>query len=290
MARSYSSSRRAAGPLTCLAVVAAVTLAGCGGSGGKGPAPAPGSVAVPAGALVQDGQITFCSDISAPPLTFYDAAQTAVGAEVELGDALAAELGVRSKWANTSFNGIIPALQAKQCDAIMSQLYIKPEREAVVDFVPYMYASNTLVVAAGNAAVNGVADLCGKRAAGQTGTTVVQYLTDQSTKCVAAGKPAMDIRQFTKDSDALQQLRLGLVDGYGTTLETAAYVQTQQPGTFRLAGEPFNRIKVGIATRKDGAAVRDALAKALATVRQKGAYGAILAKWNLTGDDIAREG
>lgn len=289
MARSHSSSRRAAGPLACLGVVAAVTLTGCGGSAAKSPAPAPGSVTVPAGALVQDGQITFCSDISAPPLTFYDASQTAVGAEVELGDALAAELGVRSKWANTSFNGIIPALQAKQCDAIMSQLYIKPEREAVVDFVPYMYASNTLMVA-GNAAVNGIADLCGKRAAGQTGTTVVQYLTDQSAKCAAAGRPPMDIRQFTKDSDALQQLRLGLVDGYGTTLETAAYVLTQQPGVFKLAGEPFNRIKVGIATRKDGTAVRDALAKALGTVQQKGAYGAILAKWNLTGDDIARAG
>jgi polar amino acid transport system substrate-binding protein len=288
MARSYVPSRRAAGALACLAVVAAVALAGCGGSGGKAAAPPPGSVTVPAGALVQDGQITYCSDISAPPLTFYDAAQTAVGAEIELGDALAAELGVRSKWANTSFNGIIPALQAKQCDAIMSQLYIKPEREAVVDFVPYMYASNTLVVAAGNTAVNGMADLCGKRVAGQTGTTVVQYLTDRSTQCVAAGKPPMDIRQFTKDSDALQQLRLGLVDGYGTTLETAAYVQTQQPGTFKLAGEPFNRIKVGIATRKDGTAVRDALAQALATVQKKGAYGAILTKWNLTGDDIAR--
>jgi polar amino acid transport system substrate-binding protein len=268
-------------------ITAVVALAGCGGPAAPS-APPPGSVTVPEGTLVQDGQITYCSDISAPPLTFYDAAQTPVGAEIELGSALAAELGVRANWANTSFNGIIPALQARQCDAIMSQLYIKPEREAVVDFVPYMYASNTLVVASGNTAINGVADLCGTKAAGQTGTTVIGYLTDQSAKCTAAGRPAVDIRQFTKDSDALQQLRLGLVDCYGTTLETAAYVLSQQPGTFRLAGEPFNRIKVGIATRKGEQALHGALTEALAAVQKNGTYNTILAKWNLTGDDISR--
>jgi polar amino acid transport system substrate-binding protein len=270
-------------------LTAVAVLAGCGAPAAPS-APAPGSVTVPEGALVQDGQVTFCSDISAPPLTFYDAAQTPVGAEIELGNALAAELGVRANWANTSFNGIIPALQARQCDAIMSQLYIKPEREVVVDFVPYMYASNTLVVASGNTAINGVDDLCGTKAAGQTGTTIIGYLTDQSAKCTAAGRPAVDIRQFTKDSDALQQLRLGLVDCYGTTLETAAYVLSQQPDTFRLAGEPFNRIKVGIAIRKGEQALHGALTEALAAVQKNGAYNAILAKWNLTGDDISLAG
>jgi polar amino acid transport system substrate-binding protein len=287
MARSHSPSRRAARALAGSVTAAVVALAGCSGPAAPSAA-APGSVTVPAGALVQDGQITYCSDISAPPLTFYDAAQAPVGVEIELGNALAAELGVRAIWANTSFNGIIPALQARQCDAIISQLYIKPEREAVVDFVPYMYASNTLMVTSGNTAINGADDLCGTKAAAQTGTTIIGYFTDQSAKCAAAGRPAIDIRQFTKDSDALQQLRLGLVDCYGTTLETAAYVLGQQPDAFRLAGEPFNRIKVGIATRKDAQALHGALTEALAAVQQNGTYDSILAKWNLTGDDISQ--
>ena len=287
MARSHFPSRRAAHVLVGALLTAVALLAGCGAPAGPA-APPPGSVTVPAGAFLQDGQITYCSDISAPPLTFYDAAQTPVGVEIELGDALAAELGVRSKWANTSFNGIIPALQGRQCDAIVSQLYIKPEREAVVDFVPYMYASNILVVPSGNTGINGASDLCGAKAAAQTGTTIIGYFTDQSATCTAAGRPAIDIRQFTKDSDALQQLRLGLVDSYGTTLETAAYVMGQQPGVFRLAGEPFNRIKVGIATRKGEQALHGALAQALAAIQKKGTYAAILTKWNLTGDDVSR--
>lgn len=274
-----------------IAGAALASLTGCGAasaSGSAGPAsPAAAAVKVPAGTLDAAGQITYCADISAPPLTFYDTAQKPTGAEIELGDALAAELGVQSHWANTSFSGIIPALQAKQCDAIISQLYIKPARQAVVDFVPYMYASNTLLVGAQDSAVQSVDDLCGKKAAGQTGTTVVQYLTDQSAKCQAAGKAKIDIRQFTRDSDALQQLRLGLVDSYATTLETAAYVLKQQPNTFKFLGEPFNRIQVGAATRKGDSALHDALGQALAAIQKNGTYGAILKKWNLTGDELA---
>jgi polar amino acid transport system substrate-binding protein len=264
-------------------------LAGCGGSQEDAASPAASpAVGLPAGTLVKDGQITYCSDISAPPLTYYDAAQKPVGAEIELGDALAAQLGVKANWANTAFNGIIPALQAKQCDAIITQLYIKPEREKVVNFVPYMYASNTLVVSAKNdKGVKNASDLCGKKAAAQTGTTIADYLSDQSKKCQADGKQKVDIRLFNKDTDALQQLRLGLVDSYGTTLETAAYVMKQQPDTFELVGEPFNRIKVGAATRKDDTALHGALTTAFAAVQKSGEYAAILKKWNLTGDDIA---
>ncbi|WP_405818728.1 transporter substrate-binding domain-containing protein [Streptomyces sp. NBC_01390] len=128
MAWSLSFSRRSVSVLAGTTAVAALALAGCaGGSGDTDAAAKPASVKVPSGALVKSGQITYCSDISAPPLTYYDTAQKPVGAEVELGDALAAELGVRANWANTSFNGIIPALQAKQCDAIARALAMKPE-------------------------------------------------------------------------------------------------------------------------------------------------------------------
>lgn len=280
--------RRSGATLAAIAAATAMLIAGCSSSGDGTASATRGSVQVPAGALIEAGQITYCSDISAPPLTYYDANQKPAGAEIELGDAIAAQLGVTPQWSNTAFNGIIPALQAKHCDVIVSQLYIKPAREKVVDFVPYMYASNTLVVAKSHEnGITSATDLCGKKAAAQTGTTVAQYLQDQSTKCTASGKAKIDIRLFTQDSDALQQLKLGLVDCYGTTLETAAYVVRQQPDTFELVGQPFNRIKVGAATRKDDTALHDAFAKALMAVQASGKYAEILKKWDLTGDSLS---
>jgi len=269
------------------AVLAVTLLAACGsdpesaGGSGSGASSAP-KVSVASGALLKDGEISFCTDMTAPPMEFLDAAQKPVGADIELGEALAGAMGLQTRWANTAFSGIIPALQAKQCDAILSQLYIKPEREKVVDFVPYVYASNTVMVKEGSS-ISGIDALCGKKAAAQTGTTAAEYFKEADAKC---SDGHIDVRLFPKDTDALQQLKLGLVDAYGTTLETAAYVIKQQPGLFATAGEPFGSITCGIATRKDATPVHDALTQALQAIRADGTYDKILADWNLTGDAL----
>lgn len=258
-------------------------LAGCGGGeAGDANANDGGSSDAQVAGLLKDGEISFCTDPTAPPMEFLDENQKPVGAEIELGQALAESMGLEVRWAFTAFNGIIPALQAQQCDAILTQLYIKPEREAVVDFVPYLYSSNTVLVQEG-ADISGIDALCGMKAAAQTGTTAAEYFDEASAKC--SGEP-IDIRMFTKDTDALQQLKLGLVDAYGTTLESAAYVMKQQPGLFEMAGDPFGKIECGIATRKDATDVHDAIAAALEDVQADGTYDEILAEWNLTGDAL----
>jgi polar amino acid transport system substrate-binding protein len=258
-------------------------LTACGGDeGGEANAAGGASSTGQVAGLLKDGEISFCTDPTAPPMEFLDANQEHVGAEIELGEALAKSMGLEVRWADTAFNGIIPALQAKQCDAILTNLYIKPEREAIVDFVPYLYSANTVMVQEG-AGISGIDALCGMKAAAQTGTTAAGYFEEASAKC--SGDP-IDIRLFTKDTDALQQLKLGLVDAYGTTVESAAYAITQQPGQFEMAGEPFGKIECGIATRKDSKDVHDAIAAALEDVQADGTYDEILAKWNLTADAL----
>lgn len=265
---------------------AGALLAACGG-GSTGSEGGTGSGGLPSSALISGGTLTICSDISAPPLTYYDKNQKAIGTEIELGDAIAKELNLKSKWNNVAFNGIIPALQGRQCDAIISQLYIKPEREKIVDFVPYMYAGNTVLVESGNPKkITGIEDLCGHKVAAQTGTTIVDILADEAKKCAAAGKAKIAVSKFGRDSEAQQQLKLGLVDAYGTTVETGGYAIKQQPGTFETVGEPFGKITTGIATAKANKPLHEALAKAFAEVRADGTYDAILKRWELTDDAL----
>jgi polar amino acid transport system substrate-binding protein len=241
--------------------------------------------------LVSPGEITFCADISAPPMTFYNSEQEAVGAEIDLGGALAEELGLESEWNNVAFAGIIPALQTKRCDAILGELYIKPEREEIFDFVPYMNSGNAILVAAGNPQdLDGLNDLCGATVAAQTGTTVAGYLKEASAECETSGNAPIDTRLFGKDSEAQQQLKIGLVDAYGTTVTTAAYAMKQQPGKFEVAGEAFGKIRTGIATNKQDKALHDALADAFATVRADGTYDAILEDWELQAAALEESG
>src|SRR5690348_3862374 len=76
--------------------------------------------------IVKAGKIVFCSDLSAPPLSYLDENNQPVGSDIDFGQEIAKRFGVKAEFVNTPFDGIIPALQAKHCDAIISELFDKP--------------------------------------------------------------------------------------------------------------------------------------------------------------------
>lgn len=282
-------------PLVSVAALAVVVaIAACGSSSaGSGSSSATSSGTsstpaskVPAGAVAQAGTIRYCSDISSPPLEFYKNGTTATGSDIDLGNAIAATLRMQPVWVNTAFSGIIPALQAGHCDAIISQLFDKPQRRAVVNFVDYMNSSEAVLVTAGNPKhIKGINDLCGRRVAAETGTTITDYLSTAGKACTRAGKPGISVSTFLRDADALEQLGLGHVDAYGTTVESGAYDMSKATShQFQFAGAPFGQILTGIATRKDDPALRTAIASAFATLQRDGTYRQIFTKWGLTAD------
>ncbi|HVJ35597.1 MAG TPA: ABC transporter substrate-binding protein [Terriglobia bacterium] len=236
-------------------------------------------------AIKQAGKLEICSDISGPPLGYFDENGKPVGVEIDLGAELAKRLGVTASWNNTQFDGIIPALQAKHCDVIMSQLFDKPARREVVDFVDYMKASESILVDKGNPQqIKSLEDLSGRKIAVENGTTIQSLIDEQNKKFAAAGKPPAQVIVYPKDSDALQALQFKQVDAYGTTLESASYFITKAPDVFEVSGEPFAQMTVGAAFRKDDQALRNAFAAALEAMQKDGTYLAILKHWNLQGD------
>lgn len=237
--------------------------------------------------IAKNGKITFCSDISGPPLEYFDENNVAVGSDVDIGTEIAKRMGVTAEFKNTAFSAIIPALQAKQCDAILSQLFDKPARREVVDFVDYMYSSQSFLVPKGNPKnVKGLGDLSGLKVAVENGTTIQSLIDEQNKKFTEAGKPEATAVVFPKDSDARQALQIGQVDVYGTTLESAAFFFKTAGHVFDIGGNPFSKIKAGIATRKGETELHDAIDKSLAAMKADGSYKQILGKWGLEGDAI----
>jgi polar amino acid transport system substrate-binding protein len=233
------------------------------------------------------GKIVFCSDISAPPMEFYDENSQPAGFDIELGTEIAKRLGVKAEWANTPFSGIVPALQAKNCDAILSQLFDKPKRREVVDFVDYMYSSQSLLVAKGNPHnVKSLEDLSGLKVAAENGTTIQSLVEDQNKMFVQAGKAPAELVVFPKDNDARQALQIGQVAVYGTTLETAAYFLQKAGPVFDIGGDPFAQILTGIAIRKADGELKAAIQAAFDSMKADGTYLATLKKWGLEGDAL----
>ena len=111
---------------------------------------APPGNAFSAGApvTVKPGVLSLISDFASPPFTYLDAG-TRKGFEVELGEALAREMGRRVEWVQMPFN--IPtyrsALAAGRADAIISSLSITPARQKYFAFTrPYFIAHQAAAI------------------------------------------------------------------------------------------------------------------------------------------------
>ncbi len=275
-----------------IAGVAGVVLcgiAGCSSSSTEaGPSPA-GPAKVQPPTILEAGTLTICApNDGTPPNVYHDESGELVGSEVELGKALATQMGLKSKFHESSFATVIPTLQAKQCDVIMAQLYIKPEREAVVDFVPYVYSGTGIAVSrAKPAAITGLDDsLCGKKVILAVATTAESLAQEQSDKCTAAGKPPVDITRSNQADVSIQQVQNGQVDAYMDTAETLGYYATKTGAQIDSVGKPFGTIKIGAATLKGNTALHDAIASALGELEANGTYDKILGEWGMTDLNI----
>jgi polar amino acid transport system substrate-binding protein len=260
----------------------ALALSGCSSSSDESTPAATGPAKVAPPAILQAGTLKICApNDGTPPSVYHDETGALVGSEVDLGKALAAQLGLKADYVQSAFAAVIPTLQAKQCDVIMAQLYIKPEREQVVDFVPYLYSGTGIAVSKERPAdITGMDDsLCGKKVMVAVGTTAESLSQEQSDKCTAAGKPSIDINRNNHADVSIQQVQNGQVDAYLDTAETLGYYATKTGARIQMAGQPFGTIKIGAATLKGNTELHNVIQQALNEIEGNGTYAKIVDEW-----------
>jgi len=236
--------------------------------------------------LTSPGTLTICSAMNRPPMEFFAATGQPAGIDVDLGNALAAQMHLRPSWLNIPFTGLIPALRAQQCDIILAQLFIRPERLKVIDELPYMNAQGGFLVRTGAKPVATPAALAGQSVAAVTGTTSADRLAAANVALAASHQPLIRIVTFPQNTGALQALQLGQVDAYAVAFETGQYYAALRPDQFALGGAPYFKVTAGIGVTKGDAPLEAALTTALATLRANGTYSAIFARWHLPGDAL----
>jgi polar amino acid transport system substrate-binding protein len=226
------------------------------------------------------GQILYCSDITYPPEESYQGSKP-VGSDIDIGTAVAKLMGVKASFKNTTFDSIIAALRTKRCDAIISGMNDTPARRKQVDFVDYLKVGQSLMVKKGNPAhITTLISLAGKRVSVESGTTNRDFLAAQSAKLTKAGKKAISIVTFPKDTDAAAALKAGRVDAYfGDSPVVAYYVK--RDSSFAIGGAPVNPILIGIAIRK-GDPLKPAVQNAINALYANGTIKKIVATWGMT--------
>lgn len=230
----------------------------------------------------QQGHLTIAADATYAPMEFVAKdGKTIIGADVDLGKAIAKKLGVKADFVNASFDSIIPALQSGKYDMSMSSFTITKKREEVVDFVSYMTAGTSFYVKAhGGPKINTLADLCGMTVAVEKGTTQADDATKQSQECVAAGKKAATVSVFPDQNGANLAIASGRAQVGMADSPVAAWIVKESHGQFKLSGAPYNAAPYGIAMPKNSGLAEPVL-QALKEVISSGEYAKILHKWGI---------
>jgi len=291
------------------AIVALLILAACSANTGTSPstsvAASPSTAASPVATIPTDqlkfaGKLVACIDIPYPPQESFDDQGNPQGSDVDIAREIATRLGLTLDVQNSVFSTIIPALTGGKCDMVISAQNINPDRTKVVDMIPYFKAGQSFVAAKGNPkGIKAKDDLCGKVVAVQEATTELDYLQGTgdytgaglSDGCTKAGKPAISIKTFTKDNDALLALQSGTADVYFADSPVAGFYVKEHPDQFELTGLTLDVAIEGISVDKGHTGIRDAVKTALLSMISDGKYTEILKKWGvedsgLTADQV----
>jgi len=270
------------------ALVAAVLLTACGSTTTTPPAGTAKVSPPPSSELFAAGTLTIGSDVSYPPQEFYPVGSTtATGFDIEIGKALADAMGLNFAVVDTPFTGIIPALNSKKFDIMVSAMTISDARKTQVDFIPYFVAGESFVVAKSSSLnLTKLSDLCGHKVAAESGTAEL----DEANGLNKAGAPCagnkVTVTTFQKDTEALTELKKGNVEIHFTDSPVAAYEVQKDPGNLIISGGIIEVAPEGIALRKNDAALSGPVTAAFNQIKSDGTYASILSKWNVSDGDI----
>ena len=252
-------------------------------------APAGLSVPLPA-ALKSRGTLTAAVVPNYPPLEFRDPATgTLTGFDMELGDAIAAKLGVKMQWQETSFEQMLTSVKTGRLDIVLSGMTDLPSRQDSASFVDYLRSGVQFFTQASRAKeFPALTALCGKTVGASRRTSLPAEITRWSdAQCVGAKQPPITVVGTEGSADARTQLRQGRIDAAVQGSETLPFIMKNEANTYALIGEPIRWTLMGIAFGKDQAPLGDAIAGAINALIADGSYRKLLDKWQLSTNGIA---
>jgi polar amino acid transport system substrate-binding protein len=237
---------------------------------------------------LEDGVLQAGSDIAYAPIEFFEeGTQNAVGLDIDLGNALAEELGVTAEFTNSVFDGLITSLSSERFDVIMSAMTVTEKREKEIDFIPYFSAGTDILVVAGNPKnIKSVEDLSGLTAAAESGTIQEQQLKTANDDLKAAGKSEINVLIFDQNPLAVEQLGIGRADAVLADSPVVANDARLSDGKLEALGLALESAPYGIGVRKDSPELKAALEGALQKVIASGKYDQILKDWGLESGSI----
>ena len=194
------------------------------------------------------------------------------GFDVDIIRAIGAEEGFDVEISNRSFDGLIPALQAKEIDVAINDITITDDRKQSVDFSkPYYIAGLGVVVRSDNDTIHTAEDLQDKTLGVSIGSTGEE----------AARKiPGANVRVFNAINEAFLEVQNGGVDAVVNDIPTNEYYVSHAGNkNVRTAEVALTKEDLGIAVLKGNTELLTKIDDGLAKIKANGKFREIYEKW-----------
>nr|WP_250811430.1 amino acid ABC transporter substrate-binding protein [Neorhizobium tomejilense] len=212
------------------------------------------------------------------PFTFHDASGNLVGFDVEIGQAVAAKIGVKAEFLEGKWDGLIAGLDAKRYDAVINQVGITEARKQKYDFSePYIASKAVLIVRQDNSDIKGFADLKGKKSAQSLSSNFGKIAQQSGAELVGTDGFDQSIQLvLTRRADATINDSLSFLD----------FKKQKPDAPVKIAAQQDNADYSGIIIRKGEPELLSAINKALADIKADGTYQKISDKY--FGQDVSK--
>nr|WP_051110519.1 ABC transporter substrate-binding protein [Longispora albida] len=233
--------------------------------------------------IKEDGKISIGVDSTYPPNEFLDTdGKTVVGFDVDLFNAVATKLGLKTEWTTSAFDDIIPGVQSGKYEAGVSSFTINDDRKKNSLMVSYFSAGTQWVTVKGNPNKINPDDACGKSIAVQTGTVQeTEDLPKKQKACKDAGKPEIKVAPYQKQSEATAAVASGKHDAMLADSPVCVDAVRATSGKLELLGKVYDSAPYGYVLNKDQKEFAEAIQGALKALIADGTYTEILKKWNV---------
>ncbi|WP_201577550.1 transporter substrate-binding domain-containing protein [Psychrobacter sp. H8-1] len=226
--------------------------------------------------------VKIATESSYKPFSYTDADGKLIGYEIELVDALCAQMKAECELISQDWDGLIPGLNAQKFDAVIAGMSITPERKEVVEFTdPYFHTGIILIGKKGDDI--SVADLAGQPVASQRSTVSSQYLQDEY--------PDADIKLYDTQDNAYLDLTSGRVRAMMSDKVTGIdWLKTEAGQNYEVKGDEISTEEdaMGIAFRKGDPLVAK-FNTALAEIKADGTYDQITGSYFGTSTTAAAQ-
>lgn len=219
--------------------------------------------------------------LGSPPDDFRNEKGEIVGWEIDILRAATQSLGLGLELRPTTFDTLIPGLQAKRFDAATGQMGVTVVRLKVIDMVG-MLTSNELFAAYADSPiqVKTLDDLCGITVATTRGSREMVFAEEHQPKCAAAGKKPINALAFNDGNGAAEAMMSRRADLFWLGSTAVSYFVAQSKGRTKVVGSYTDTSYIGVALPK-GSTMAPVLQAAIQHLIDNGTYTKIVTKWGL---------